>query len=869
MRMRKIYSFLLTLVLTCVSTVAWGYDVNITSDPENDYFSGEQLFDANELATALGLADAAAVQALIETNSAVYIKTGENEKSNAYSDPVNAPNVFWMNNQGVVQTYGDEGTCWYAEVYYNDGEDNPEDKDKVGVRLGQMPEFFSKVYTDTDLSCVLYLVNGDKTLTFNVSLHVNAAPEPTIILPEEVSLSSLEIVKDYTLPLNFILGKSYEGKTFSATLEGVYDALGVSAADLDAAVGKGHLSDAVYVQMIETKKDETTEETTSTYLDLLKSLNGAGTDGWFGRYTSYDETSGDETNMEINAPKVYGTGCTFYTQEPRLSEGEFSIKVGQFPGTFTSVKDADYTYLYLVYGTKAVRIKVQVAVEEPQNVDPSEWTEVGTIDITQSTTKIMNYLKLSTPIENITEVASNLGLEDPSDITFYHLPTAGEGFSDDLSDGWGAWLNETGNYCAWGSDARVMVAYELAEGVYQISSLQMEGTLKDGDEFTFPVFLANPAAGKYYTVNFKYSIKLPESTIKQADWTQEGRLEYDVQLIPSETAYLLDQNTTVDVEYIKTKLGVDDINTLTLYGDIYYENPEEADPNKLYTSQLTLTPEGGFWMKSIDNTLYPAAWADANAMGMDWQNSGAGIISWYNKPGTRQVGDAYTGTFYLVNETEGKYVRIVCNIEFVDEIGPEEEPIGSQDVNIILSTDTHNDENGQYYSPVVDWATVFTTLEMNPADFEGAMWMVQNRSGRFVQFGGTSDFDMESGQMDADGYFVDLENGGSAEDIVFAVGLNISDAPTGPTDLKFTMSLLEEEPEAGVVYATKVALKSEKGIYVFNIVGATEETMTGIKGTPAAAAKKTGKFVDFSGREIPAPIKGYYIDEDGNKRIGR
>ena len=577
--------------------------------------------------------------------------------------------------------------------------------------------------------------------------------------------------------------------------------------------------------------------------------------------------------LAINAPKGWAAGCTFYTQEIALAEGEYSITSGQYPGTFTSTEDNDYTYLYLVNGDKAARIKVQVAMEEAPVIDPSEWTEVGDTTITQSVTKLQDYLTIASDITNMDVIATALEAE-PEDIVYYHYGTS-DGFDNSIDDSGinGAWLDETGHKCSWGKDAAIMICYALNNGVYQISSLQMPTSMSeklyDGVELSYPVFLVNETAGKYYTVNIKYSVKLPEVDIKQSDWTQEGRLEYDVQLIPSETAYLLDQNTTVDVEYIKTKLGVDDINTLTLYGDIYYENPEEADPNKLYTSQLTLTPEGGFWMKSIDNTLYPAAWADANAMGMDWQNSGAGIISWYNKPGTRQVGDAYTGTFYLVNETEGKFVRIVCNIEFDDEIGPEEEPIGSQDVNIILSTDTHNDENGQYYSPVVDWATVFTTLEMNPADFEGAMWMVQNRSGRFVQFGGTSDFDMESGQMDADGYFVDLENGGSAEDIVFAVGLNISDAPTGPTDLKFTMSLLEEEPEAGVVYATKVALKSEKGIYVFNIVGATEETMTGIKGTAAAAAKKTGKFVDFSGREIPAPIKGYYIDEDGNKRIGR
>ncbi len=854
--MRKIYSFLLTLVLTCVSTVAWGYDVNITSDPENDYFSGSQAFPVADIISGLGLADEAALEALIngEGNNNVYLKTADDE-TNTYTGN---HNEFWMNADGTPQGYGDAGTCWYAGLYYDpagvDSETGDEYESEFYVKVGQMPNFFKKVYTDTDLSCTLYLYNGNGRLQFDVKLHVNAAPQAT-----EVYLSKLTIVKDYTLPLNFTIGKSYEGKKYSATLEGVYDALGTTAEEFDA-----NASAQTYVQTVKTIVDAQTEETSYELIDSLSHPEDAAGGAWFGRYANFDEQAGSEIPLAINAPKEWAAGCTFYTQEIALAEGEYSITSGQYPGTFTSTEDNDYTYLYLVNGDKAARIKVQVAMEEPQNVDPSEWTEVGTIDITQSTTKIMDYLKLSTPIENITEVASNLGLEDPSDITFYHLPTAGEGFSDDLSDGWGAWLNETGNYCAWGSDARVMVAYELAEGVYQISSLQMAGTLKDGDEFTFPVFLANPAAGKYYTVNFKYSIKLPESTIKQADWTQEGRLEYNVQLIPSETAYLLEQNTTVDVDYIKNKLGVDDINTLTLFGDVYYENPEEADADKIYTSQLTLTPEGGFWMKSVDGKLYPASWGDADAMGMDWQHSGAGIISWYNKPNTRKAGDTYTGTFYLVNEEKGQYVRIVCNIEFVDELGPEQEPVGSQDVLITLSEDTYNDDYGQYFSSAIDWEAAFTALEMTEDDFEGAIWMVQNRSGRFVQFGGTSEFDMESAQMDADGYFVDLENGGSDADIVFAVGLNISESPLQMKDYKFNMSLMGEEPEAGVVYATKVALKSEKGIYVFNIVGATEETMTGIKGTPVV--KNAGiKFFDFSGREIPAPAKGYAIGTDGKK----
>ena len=229
--MRKFYSFLLMLAFTCISSVAWGqsYDPTITSDPENNYFSGYQSFSVADIVAGLGLADEAALEALLngEGNN-VYLKTADGQ-SNAYTGN---HNEFWMNAEGVAQGYSDEGTCWYAGLYYDPAgvdEDTSEPYESdFYVMVGQMPGFFSKVYTDTDLSCVLYLVNGDKTLTFNVKLHVNAAPEPTT-----VKLSELEIVKDYTLPLNFVVGKSYEGKTYSATLEDVYDALGTTAEEFD------------------------------------------------------------------------------------------------------------------------------------------------------------------------------------------------------------------------------------------------------------------------------------------------------------------------------------------------------------------------------------------------------------------------------------------------------------------------------------------------------------------------------------------------------------------------------------------------------------------------------------------------------------
>lgn len=854
--MKKIYSFFLMLALTCVST-AWAYDVNITSDPENNYFSGSQSFPIADIISGLGLADEEALADLISNTNAVYIKPAEGEPSNAYTGN---HNEFWMNTEGVAQGYGDEGTCWYAGIYYSPAGVDPDSGDEYDseffVKVGQMPNFFKKIYTDSDLACVLRLYNGNGFLEFNVNLHVNAAPQPT-----EVYLSQLTIVADYTLPLNFTIGKSYEGKTYSATLEGVYEALGTTAEEFDAKA-----SAQTYAQTVKTIIDAETQETSYELIDSLSHPDDAAADGWFGRYANFDEASGKEIPLEINAPHAWAAGCTFYTQGITLAEGEYSITSGQYPGTFTSTEDKDFTYLYLVNGDKAARIKVQVAMEEAPDIDPSEWEEVGDTTIVQSTNKFVDYLTIASNIVNIDDIAAALECE-PEDITYYHYST-GDGFDNSIDDSGinGAWLDEEGHKCAWGSDAAIMICYKLNDGVYQISSLQMpismSEKLYDGVELAYPVFLVNEASGKYYTVNINYSVNLPASQKKQADWTKEGELEYDVQLIPK-NEYPLDQKTEVDVEYIKNVMEVDDINQLVLFGDIYYENPEEADPDKLYTSQLTLTPEGGFWMMSKDGQLYPSSWGNSDALGMDWQNSGEGIISWWNKPGTRSVGDTYKGNFYLVDMEAGKYFRIVCNIEFVDEIGPTDEPLGESNVTFSLAADKIISDgglnDGLYQSDPVDWEPVFEALGITEDNLETAEWMVQSSSGKFIVYGATDVFVGEDALMDKNGRYVNIGAGGNIDDAVFAIAFDLPSK-------SFAFSLLGEEIQDDVTYSTKVALKAEAGTYVFNIYAASAATIVGVNAPKTTVT--IDKFIDMNGREVPAPVKGnIYINSKLEKVV--
>ena len=97
--MRKIYTSLLVLMLMMVSTtVKAQYEATIAAEPTNDWVAGQQSFAATDIATALGLADAAALKELINSSTKTeegidgpfYIKTADG-KSNQYTSRYSIP----------------------------------------------------------------------------------------------------------------------------------------------------------------------------------------------------------------------------------------------------------------------------------------------------------------------------------------------------------------------------------------------------------------------------------------------------------------------------------------------------------------------------------------------------------------------------------------------------------------------------------------------------------------------------------------------------------------------------------------------------------------------------------------------------------
>lgn len=837
------------------------YTVNITSDPENNYFSGYEAFAPADIASALGLSVEEMIELINAKNAEgkvvggnVYIQLADGTTSNVYTGNANE---FWMGKDGQPQGYGDEGTCWYVGLSYDAGgtdEATGESLDpEVDVAVGQMPDFFRKVYTDSDLSTTIYLMNGDKSVKFNVNLHVNAAPEPTLPAPV-TQLSKLEIVKDYTLTLPFLLGKQYEGKPYTATLDGVYEALGTDAASFDATA-----ADYIFTQVVESTV--VNDETTYTPSDELKTPDSASGGAWFGRYSNFDESTGQETVLDKSYPRAWGDGCTFYCQNITLTEGELSIISGQYPGTL-KIGDTDYTYLYIIVGDKAARVKVQVEVTEPQVSD--DFVQVGetTVEIEAPVDDSYATKKFSVDIAAIAEALEC----EPADFDDIYA-WASEGVMDNshTEGSGGFYYNEQGFIQNWGSDAAFFISLgSYTDGQYNIGQMQNHFTnITEPQTVKADFIYRNDANGKYYVIHIVYTVKPAEAVQDDPDDAFDivSKEALDMELVPSANYYGDEDAETqekmkldLDIESIKRALGE---GTYEFYG---LRAPKTAEEQPSLTTGGGYTPNSGFssgfWMAKPNAELgdeyivtsFVGSWGN-NAYGIEW-NLDTGILGFDHNPDSgNQVGDTYKSTFYIVNTANNKAIKYTLTVTYVEEYSAKVEQVGSTDVAITIADDNVNSD-GYYVSAAdFDWAPVYEALGITADEIEDCQWMVQNSTGKLITF--NSAFEDENAQFDALGLLVDETTGGNLDDVVYAAGFNY-DAK------QFTVSVLGDIA-ADQLIKSKVALKSPKGYYVFNLnIGSAEAIASGITSI-SADSMNDGKIYDLSGRRMTVPTKGLYI----------
>lgn len=682
--MRKIYTSLMLLAMLMVSMVAKAqYTAVINADPTDGYVAGQQSFDAADIVSALGLDGTAALKTLLNDGDAIYMQVGE-DMSNAYTGN---HNEFWLNALGSPQGYGDEGTTWFVGVEFEDaGKDETTSEqweDRVNVYVGQMPKVYTKTYTATTLKVYVYLINGDKQVGFDVTQNIAPAVKPN--LPEPTTkLSELNIVADYELKLPFLVGKQYEGKTFSAILEGLYEALGVEEpAALDAFI-----ADYVYTQVVESEETgEGSGEYIYTPIDDLKIPAEASGDAWYGRYVNYDEEKDQEVQLPLSYPKTWGTGAnTFYTQGIKLADGEYSIVAGQFPGTL-KVGDTDYTYHYIVYGDKAARVKIVVEVTEPETIPFDQMTKAG-----ESTVKVVMekaesawpYIEFSFDTAPIAEA---LGIET-SDIDEAYTWASEGVLSNNHTTGeaGGYYFDKDGYISGYGAGSPIYIyPTDIANGEFRFGqhagSDFITGATEDTPWTTQLIFLG---VDKYYVVTIDATIKVtpdevdPDKTIDDEFGEIVATIPLTFEMKPAgdyyaglsedeQAAMLLD----LGIDNIKLLLGEGTYNVWGL------KAPASAEAQPKLTTGTGYTPNtgfnNGFWMAvpstelgdEYVNTAFVGGWG-TNSFGIEWKLND-GIFGFDQIPGQRAVGDTYEATFYWGLDDKSKAIKYELTVKYVEE----------------------------------------------------------------------------------------------------------------------------------------------------------------------------------------------------------
>ncbi len=766
------------------------YDVDITSAPESSYYSGGMDISAAALAGALGLEDEAALEALLTGNQAWYIKTADG-MSNATTGNT-GENAFWMNEQGAPQTFGTEGSAWFVGIYWHAADEEAGTAAYVDVHAGQKAGYFSDIETNKELSQVFYLVCGDKTITFNVKL--------TVTPPETFKLSSLNIVKEYELAIPFVTGKQNEGKTATITLDGLYDALGVTAEEFDANI----LTNAYAEVTKSTTENDVTSYTLSGNLMNMQDIRSM-TDGWFGRYTNWDEASGIESTLEINAPMSWGTNCTLFIQDVTLADGELSFITGQYPGAFKK-NSTDYTYIYIVNGTTAARLKVTIEMSDPETYPLDELEKAGETTVAVKMNPMDSYSTKAFDID-VAAIAETFGCspEDLDASNIYSWASEGQ-MSDDHTEGGGSGFYFTSDSYigSWTNSLETTAAYyvhfaSIPEGKFEIGQYPNYFKIEEGG----PDIQLNPdlifVYGKYYyIVHIDYTIT-NDVLVDPSTWTRTYAMAYDVQLIDAE-GYDQDKvcQTTLDMDDIAEAIGTSDPK---LYTELWKAN-DDGTESMIYSDAYSCTPYPGFWMTGDGRSA--GSWGDSPSYGMSYASNG--VITYYCIAGAHNAGDEYMSRFYLVNEETGKYAQITLNVAFVNERGVAVGELGSTDVKVYLTDEAINDDTACYEGDEgVNWEEVFTALGITADEIPDCTWMITNQNGKLVDVSTDTSFEGENIMFDADGYMVD-----DPAEAVFTIGFN------NDTN-KFMISTLGDDPQEGVVYATKVALKNENGFYAFNV----------------------------------------------------
>lgn len=720
-----------------------------------------------------------------------FLKSGD-ELVADYS--TNAPGGFWMSSDYRNVGHGDEA-AFYEDIWFDSAED------LFGIYLGQYPNALKDGAT---LTPTFVLKHGDKQVTFDITYIVN--PLPT--MPEaELEIAKLEIIGETEVTVTQYPRTGYDADVVKVSIAGVAESFG--------------LDKEVFATMIPNQMYQAyTDDTYGMKVDSLLAIGYY--DGWVG--LAFAENG--DTLTEACAKSYSSADARFYTNAWSYNEENDTLtcNLGQSPEKLVA-GDNFYSYVYIVYGNKAFRIKYNLVIEAAPYVDPNDFVSIGTSTyvVEQVNLTDYSYSEIYIPIDSIAELLGTTATA----LSFQATGPEGGFTSSSTANAGGYWMTQNGIVCSWNSG--VFFVEPETSGDYSVLHVgqHAENQLSVGDEAHTLMYLVNGT--QYYTLDI--TLKIVQREAVAQDFESVATRNYTVQA--------LDANYTWSEIANSASIPFADIYSLigTTEPVLYALNVDSvaAQKGEKYTKDYTMGEKPGFWLNEEGRQ---APWGSA-PWGITGLNSTADnfIIQCIQMENMGVVGDVYTGQFFLVNEENNKMLTINLTYQIVETI-VQAEIVGEEWINLPVSM---NDASVDYDLTKV--ATAFG-LESVDALFEGYYVKGLKADGTYTE------------GLDAINSGVILNTSGAAVEYG-DIGVGFSE------DYKQIWTYSNVDIVAPFKAEATFCFEIDSKRYIIHATLLDPESYAaGIEGI--SADKKDGKIYNLQGQEVAAPAKGIYI-KDGKK----
>ena len=791
--------FAAMMMLACIPASAQ-FKATVEQYANSDYSQVAAEFKLTEIATALETDTATLAAALNawynydEESGAekpadmFFLKSGD-ELVADYS--TNAPGGFWMSSDYRNVGHGDEA-AFYEDIWFDSAED------LFGIYLGQYPNALKDGAT---LTPTFVLKHGDKQVTFDITYIVN--PLPT--MPEaELEIAKLEIIGETEVTVTQYPRTGYDADVVKVSIAGVAESFG--------------LDKEVFATMIPNQMYQAyTDDTYGMKVDSLLAIGYY--DGWVG--LAFAENG--DTLTEACAKSYSSADARFYTNAWSYN-GEndtLTCNLGQSPEKLVA-GDNFYSYVYIVYGNKAFRIKYNLVIEAAPYVDPNDFVSIGTSTyvVEQVNLTDYSYSEIYIPIDSIAELLGTTATA----LSFQATGPEGGFTSSSTANAGGYWMTQNGIVCSWNSG--VFFVEPQASGDYSVLHVGQHAVnqLSVGDEAHTLMYLVNGT--QYYTLDI--TLKIVQREAVAQDFESVATRNYTVQAIDANYTWSeIANSASIPFADIYNLIGTTDPVLYALNVDSV-----AAQKGEKYTKDYTMGEKPGFWLNEEGRQ---APWGSA-PWGITGLNSTADnfIIQCIQMENMGVVGDVYTGQFFLVNEENNKMLTINLTYQIVETI-VQAEIVGEEWINLPVSMD---DASVDYDLTKV--ATAFG-LESVSALFEGYYVKGLKADGTYTE------------GLDAIGSGIIFNISGGA-DTYGDIGVGFSE------DYKQIWTYSNVDIEAPFKAEATFCFEIDSKRYIIHATLLDPESYEAAQGIAGINAdKKDGKIYNLQGQEVVAPAKGIYI----------